>query len=123
MIAMVTCVCVWHCALHRFFRDFTPGLPCALMQDGSDCCEKVFSELCGSGASSTMQRIYTHHDALRAVPKYWHVEEQMCNPDAPLKKRSHEKLCDVWHKVSKSATLTDGVISCVLPWLIRTITL
>ena len=117
------CVCVWHCALHRFFRDFTPGLPCALMQDGSDCCEKVFSELCGSGASSTMQRIYTHHDALRAVPKYWHVEEQMCNPDAPLKKRSHEKLCDVWHKVSKSATLTDGVISCVLPWLIRTITL
>ncbi|KAG5179318.1 hypothetical protein JKP88DRAFT_327157 [Tribonema minus] len=82
----------------RFFRDFTPGLPCALTQDGSDCCEKVFSELCGSGASSTMQRIYTHYDALRAVPKYWHVEEQMCSPDALLKKRRHEKLCDVWHK-------------------------
>jgi hypothetical protein len=46
-----------------------------------------------------MQRTYTHNDALHMVPKYWHIEEQMCNPDAPLQKRRHEKLCDVWHKV------------------------
>jgi hypothetical protein len=47
-----------------------------------------------------MQRIYTHYDALHAVPKFWHVREQMYKPDAPLRKRRHEKLCDIWHKVS-----------------------
>jgi hypothetical protein len=48
-----------------------------------------------------MQRTYTHHDVLHGVPKFWHVQLQMHNEEAPLLHRSHEKLRDVWHKVSQ----------------------
>jgi hypothetical protein len=48
-----------------------------------------------------MQRTYTYHDVLHGVPKFWHVQLQMHNEEAPLLHRSHEKLRDVWHKVSQ----------------------
>ena len=83
----------------RCFRDHAPHLPCALDEAGSDCCELVFSELCGCGASATMERNYTHHDAQHCVPKQWRTQSHFCRPQAPLHRRRHEKLCTIWDQV------------------------
>jgi hypothetical protein len=89
-----------HCARAcRYFRDYAPHLPCALEEAGSDCCELVFSELCGCGASTTMERNYTHHDAQHCVTKQWRTQGHFCRPDTPLHRRRHEKLHNLWHQV------------------------
>jgi hypothetical protein len=89
----------------RFFRDFASTLPCELSEDGSDGCELAFSQMCGSGASTTMQRTYTQQDVLTCVPKFWRVEEHMSNQRLGLQRPRHEKQRDIWAKVGNMCCL------------------
>jgi hypothetical protein len=46
-----------------------------------------------------MERNFTHHDAQHCVQKQWRTQSHFCRPEAPLHRRRHEKLCNIWDQV------------------------
>jgi hypothetical protein len=69
-----------------------------LDKDGSDCCEKLFSELGGFGTAATLARTYTIEDAQTAIPKYMRMLSFTVDKDTPLTFARHRKAINVWDK-------------------------
>jgi hypothetical protein len=84
--------------LLRCFRIHSPNLPCPLYKDGSDCCEKLFSQLGGFGAAATLARTYTTEDAQLALPKFLRMETFTVDDEAALLFARHAKQTTVWEK-------------------------
>jgi hypothetical protein len=80
----------------RCFRIHSPDCPCPLYKDGSDCCERLFSELGGFGSSATLARTYTAEDAQLALPKFQRMESFAVDDETPLQFARHRKQKNVW---------------------------
>jgi hypothetical protein len=69
-----------------------------LEKDGSDCCEKAFSELGGFGTAATLARSFTLEDAQHAIPKFMRMQGFTVDHEAPLLFARHRKAMNVWEK-------------------------